>query len=128
MNNRAKKGWAIVLLAVALALVAATAAAAQSVAKGRAIVERNCGMCHAVGTTGDSPRPPAPRFRELHLRYPIDDLAEGLAEGLRSGHPMMPEFRFSPSEVSEIIAYLKSIQTQQKAHLDSRGHTPRRPA
>jgi mono/diheme cytochrome c family protein len=128
MNNRAKNGGTIMLLATALSMVAATAAAAQSIANGRAIVQRNCAMCHAVGPTGDSPRPPAPRFRELHWRYPIDDLAEGLAEGLRSGHPMMPEFRFSPSEVSDIIAYLKSIQTQQKAHLEERGRVQRRPA
>jgi hypothetical protein len=36
-----------------------------------------------------------------------------LAEGLLTGHPMMPEFRFPPEDGKAIIRYLKSIQTRQ---------------
>ncbi len=94
----------------------------QSVARGLALVTRNCSMCHAVGPIGDSPNPQAPHFRDLHARYPVDNLAEALAEGILVGHPQMPEFRFTAEEVSDIIAYLKSIQTSQHARL-----TPHRP-
>jgi mono/diheme cytochrome c family protein len=119
--------YAKALLATLLSLalpVAASAAAARPAdaaageARGRALVERNCSMCHAVGKAGASPFHPAPPFRELNQRYKIDDLAEALAEGIITGHPAMPEFRFSPAEVNDIIRYLKTIQTREAASLD----------
>jgi mono/diheme cytochrome c family protein len=116
--------WLIALLAAAAALLAATAAAGQSTAHGRALLERDCSACHAVGSRGASPDRAAPRFRELGRRYPIDGLAEALAEGILTGHPRMPEFRFSPGQVADIIAYLKSIQTRQHAHLDGAAGPP----
>ena len=54
--------------------------------------------------------PIAPPFRTLHERYPVDDLEEPLAEGIVTGHPTMPEFRFDPGQVGDIIAYLKSLE------------------
>ena len=99
-------------------LVSGQAWAAQdSFARGHAIVQRNCAFCHAVGARGDSPNAKAPRFRELHNRYPVEMLAEALAEGMLTGHPEMPEFRFNPREIDDIIAYLKSIQTRGTASL-----------
>lgn len=110
------------ILMMLIALAAANAAAAQprttAEARGRALVERNCGMCHAIGKAGASPFGPAPPFRELSQRYKIEDLSEALAEGLLTGHPAMPEFRFSPAEVDEIVRYLKSIQAKQAASID----------
>ncbi len=85
------------------------AAQDQGVAAGLALIEKNCARCHAVGRTGTSPRPEAPPFRDLSRRYPIDSLAEALAEGIVTGHNDMPEFRFAPHEISAILAYLKSI-------------------
>jgi cytochrome c len=52
----------------------------------------------------------APPFRTLHLRYPVEDLQEPLAEGIVTGHPTMPEFRFDPGQVGDVIAYLKSLE------------------
>ena len=89
----------------------------ESLALGRELVQRNCSMCHAIGRDGVSPNPQAPPFRELHNRYDVEDLAEALAEGIITGHPAMPEFRFEPYELNSIIHYLKSIQTNQKADL-----------
>ena len=106
------------LALTAILVLAAGAAGAQSVSQGRALVRRNCGMCHAVNRSGDSPNSQAPKFRELHQRYAIDDLAEALVEGILVGHPEMPEFRFTPEEVQSIVKYLKSIQTDQRVHLD----------
>jgi mono/diheme cytochrome c family protein len=106
----------VLTLMIALASPAAAQDAAQ-LRRGQALLQRNCSACHAVGATGDSPNPAAPRFRELHRRYAIDNLAEALAEGMLTGHPAMPEFDFPPNDVRAIIAYLKSIQTGQQASL-----------
>jgi cytochrome c len=78
--------------------------------RGLVIVRTNCSRCHAIGKIGDSPLPIAPPFRTLHERYPVDDLQEPLAEGIITGHPTMPEFRFDPGQVGDIIAYLKSLE------------------
>jgi hypothetical protein len=46
----------------------------------------------------------------VHKRYPIEDLAEALAEGLITGHPSKPELRFDARDVADIIDYLKSLE------------------
>ena len=71
---------------------------------------RLCAGCHAVGRTGASPHADAPPFRLLGRRYPIEALEEALGEGLVSGHPDMPEFKFSAADVGAVVAYLNAIQ------------------
>ena len=83
---------------------------AQPVKRGEALLTRNCARCHATGAAGVSPHPEAPPFRTLSRRYPVEGLAEALAEGLFVGHPDMPQFTFEPQDVGAIITYLKSIQ------------------
>jgi cytochrome c len=78
--------------------------------KGRVLVRTNCSHCHSVDRFGESPLKIAPPFRTLHERYPVEDLEEPLAEGIVTGHPTMPEFRFDPGQVGDIIAYLKSLE------------------
>ncbi len=104
----------IIAAAFLLGLAATPAGAAEKdlTDKGRVLVEKNCSRCHAIGKEGDSTHPEAPPFRTLSSRYPIEDLAEALAEGIVSGHPDMPIFVFSPTDVQAIIDYLKSIQDQ----------------
>lgn len=103
-------------LALALAAPATQAqtppAPADPVAVGKVLVERNCGGCHATGREGDSPLPQAPRFRDLHERFAVEDLAEAFAEGVIVGHGPMPEWRFEPDDVEALVAYLKSLETQ----------------
>jgi cytochrome c len=77
--------------------------------------EHDCSRCHAIDRTGASPHPEAPPFRTLGTRYPIESLAEALAEGLVTGHPDMPEFMFKVQDVGAILAYLNSIQDSQKS-------------
>lgn len=77
---------------------------------GRALVEQNCGSCHAPGRSGESPAPEAPPFRTLSHNYRVANLEEALAEGISVGHPAMPQFQFSPHDVDAIIAYLNSVQ------------------
>ena len=98
--------WAL----VAIGSVMAAAAEKDLTAKGEALVKENCARCHAIGKEGASPHPEAPPFRTLSSKYPIEDLAESLAEGIVSGHPDMPIFAFTPTDVAAIIDYLNSIQ------------------
>jgi len=97
-------------LLLGLRILPAGAAEKDLTAKGEVLVRENCSRCHATGKEGDSPHPPAPPFRTLSSKYPVEDLAESLAEGIVSGHPDMPIFVFSPQDVAAIIDYLNSIQ------------------
>jgi cytochrome c len=83
---------------------------AADLARGQALLQKQCGACHAVGRSGESPHADTPPFRQLARRYPVESLEEALGEGLLTGHPEMPEFSFDSAEVGDIIAYLKSIQ------------------
>ncbi len=100
--------------ALLLGLAASPAGAAEKdlTNKGEVLVKENCSRCHAIGKEGASTHPEAPPFRTLSSRYPIEDLAELLAEGIVSGHPDMPIFVFSATDVEAIIEYLNSIQEQ----------------
>lgn len=80
------------------------------VAAGLQLAAMYCADCHAIATSGDSPFPPAPPFRELHLRYDVEFLAEALVEGIVTAHPEMPEFEFDPDQAEAIIAYLKTLE------------------
>jgi cytochrome c len=95
---------------VASLVLAALPAHAQSVTNGKTIAQAHCAKCHAIGPTGTSPMNAAPPFRTLHLRYPVEGLEESLAEGIYTGHPAMPEFRFEPDQIEDLIAYLKSLE------------------
>jgi cytochrome c len=99
-------------LGVFLAFLGSAAAAADTTTlhRGEALLARNCSRCHAIGRAGESRHPQAPLFRTLSKRYPIESLEEALGEGIISGHPDMPEFRFSGEDVGAILIYLKSIQ------------------
>jgi len=83
---------------------------ADALKRGEALLTNECSRCHATGRTGESRHPQAPLFRTLSKRYPIESLEEALGEGLISGHPDMPEFKFESDDVGAIIAYLKAIQ------------------
>ena len=96
-----------------LAILAASNAAAETrtelVEKGHAILEAKCARCHAIGKDDTSKHREAPPFREVVKRYPPDNLAEALAEGIMSGHPDMPEFVFQPPEIEAIVRYLGTL-------------------
>ena len=76
------------------------------------VVTENCSRCPAVTMTDRSLHPDAPAFRSLSRRYPIEALAEALAEGISTGHPDMPEFVATPEQIGAIIAYIKSLGQQ----------------
>jgi len=107
-------GAGLALAAVVLAIASSTARSddvlSPAAQRGRILVDANCSHCHSVDRFGESPLRIAPPFRTLHEHYPVEDLEEPLAEGIVTGHPTMPEFRFDPGQVGDIIAYLKSLE------------------
>ena len=114
MIRRAAAGLALI------AALAATAAQAASAGRGFRIAQRNCSLCHAIGPKGESRNPASPPFRTLGQRYPIEMLQEALAEGMLTGHPEMPQFRFAPNEIDDLIAYIKSVQVSPQANAGPR--------
>jgi len=78
--------------------------------KGRAFAEKNCGKCHALDIEGESPLEQAPAFRTFGEKWPVESLAESLAEGIVTGHADMPEFVLSPDEIGDFLGYLRSLQ------------------
>ena len=105
----------VISIPIVAAICAATivsAHAENALLQGKALVEANCARCHAIGATDTSNHPDAPAFRTLSQRYPIDALAEALAEGISTGHPDMPEFVASPQQIDAILAYVGSLQSK----------------
>jgi cytochrome c len=103
----------VMVFAACLCCALASPAAAQlspAAQRGFTYVDTNCSQCHSVDKVTPSPLKIAPPFRTLHRRYPVENLAESLAEGIRTGHPTMPEFRLDPGQIADVIAYLKSLE------------------
>ena len=104
----------LIAVVVAVSALTATAAGAQTLTpsetRGLNFVRANCARCHAIDKASDSPLKIAPPFRTLHLRYPVETLQEAFAEGIRTGHDNMPEFRLEGDQIGDVIAYLKTLE------------------
>jgi cytochrome c len=83
---------------------------AQAAQRGVVLARTYCAKCHSIDKVSPSPITIALPFRDIHKRYPVEQLQEGLAEGLVTGHPTMPEFRFDPGQIRDFIAFLKSLE------------------
>ena len=97
-------------LHVALVAAGSVAQAQDPVSHGRALVAEFCGRCHAIGTKGKSRHPDAPPFRILGRKIDLDEFPRVLERGISSGHPDMPEFKFSADDARAVRAYLRVIQ------------------
>lgn len=83
---------------------------ASSADQGKRLALTYCARCHAIDKVSQSPLKIAPPFRTLHERYPVETLEEALAEGIVTGHPAMPEFRFEGDQIGDFIAFLKTLE------------------
>ncbi len=90
---------------------------------GKMLLQKNCSRCHSIEATGQSPLAQAPPLREVYLKYPIEQLEYGFAEGMGSKHQEMPQIQFSSEQVSAILNYLGSI-TGVAPSARSRGSAP----
>ena len=97
-------------LALTLVMLTAAVAASPDQQRGQTFALNNCARCHAIDRVSESPLKIAPPFRMLHKRYPIESLAESLAEGIQTGHPTMPEFQLDPDQIHDLLSYLKTLE------------------
>ena len=109
------KRLAIVFAAITMILGASVASPEESgpgarERDGLVLAERMCAQCHAIAKSGVSAHSAAPAFRDLSHRVDLDDFTTRLRDGLVSGHPDMPTFRFSREDASALTAYLRYIQ------------------
>ena len=109
--SRKHCGWPIFVLTLAFFAGTPSAFAQSPTAqRGLTLVRAHCAQCHSIDKVSESPLPIAPAFRTLHLKYPIENLQRPLSEGIIAGHPTMPQFRFEPDQVRDVIAYLKTLE------------------
>ncbi|HWW49603.1 MAG TPA: cytochrome c [Xanthobacteraceae bacterium] len=100
----------LAVLASAAVFWQAQPADAANIEQGRRLASLYCAKCHSIDKVTPSPLAIAPPFRDLHKRYPVETLAEALAEGIMTGHPTMPQFQFEPDQINDFLAYLKSLE------------------
>ena len=117
IGNASTTGRPLGALFVLLVLAAPAPAAADGgdAVAGRQMAEAMCARCHAIEGDGPSPARAAPPFASLARKWPIEYLAEALAEGIATGHEgqvRMPEFLFDPVEIDNLLAYLDSVQEE----------------
>jgi len=105
---RATPILSFVLFAVAMTGPALAASPAEL--RGRTFAKTNCSRCHSIDRHTESPLAIAPPFRTLHKKYPLDTLAEALAEGIDTGHPTMPMFTLEPDQINDLLSFLKSLE------------------
>lgn len=90
-------------------LAGPAAAGGATVADGRALLEKNCGRCHAIDGAGASPLAGAPPLRDIYRQRPTERLEFEFSEGMGSRHPDMPQIQFSDEEVAAILTYLDGL-------------------
>jgi mono/diheme cytochrome c family protein len=106
---------AFVLAAFVLAALPPVASGAgdeDPVIDGRALLDKNCGRCHAIDRSGASPLAQAPPLREIYRQRPDERLEFEFAEGMGSRHADMPQIQFSSEEIAAILTYLGGISAE----------------
>lgn len=82
---------------------------------GGMLAEQKCSACHAVGGAAQSPVPEAPTFARLSEKYSDSALATVVTESIATGHPSMPRWIFSPSEAKDLMAYIRSLRSDDRS-------------
>ena len=95
---------------VTLMLITPALALSPAEQRGKTYALRHCGQCHSIDRVTKSRLETALPFRALHLRYPIESLAEALGEGISTGHPTMPEAELNPEQIHDLLSYLKTLE------------------
>lgn len=91
-----------------IGLTAVPDAASADAQRGEIIAERWCSACHLVGPDQVRAIDGVATFEEIAQRH--DVTAEGLRAFLVSPHPVMPDMALTRDEISDIVAYIESLQ------------------
>jgi hypothetical protein len=89
--------------------------------RGKALAEKNCSWCPAIGSDGDSPNPKAPQFRNIQSRYPLLTLRAPLS---RASLHLMIRCRGSSSRIARLmkssnILILSKLRTERPLDRDN---------
>jgi cytochrome c2 len=102
-------------LLVAAVLLLASAAHAQQpgdARRGHDLAREICSACHAVEKNiAVSPNVRAPTFRDIAARPGMSEL--GLYAAVRTPHPAMPRLVPDSSELRDVIAYIRSLGSEE---------------
>lgn len=82
---------------------------AEEIAQGHEIAEAECSRCHGLDKE-PPPRTDAPPLRRVLADYDPEALKEDFRDGIKVGHPDMPQFDFDPMAADMLLSYLISIQ------------------
>ena len=85
---------------------------AEEIETGRGIASDQCAGCHGMDKE-NAVRTDAPALRHVLADYDSEALKESFREGIKVGHPDMPDFAFSPIESDVLLSYLISIQVPE---------------
>ena len=86
------------------------AAPSPAAQRGLTFVRVHSSQCHSIDKVSDCPLAVAPPFRTLHQKFPIESLRPRLAEGIMASHPTMPQFRLDADQISDVLAYIETLQ------------------
>ena len=100
-------------LLVCLSATSNAATSSQLRSRGKALLQENCGRCHAIGAVGSSPLKEAPPMRTVYARFDPRELQAELTEGMVSRHRDMPQVEFSDEDVDAILAYLYALAVKK---------------
>jgi len=100
-------------LLVCLSATSNAATSSQLRSRGKALLQENCGRCHAIGAVGSSPLKEAPPMRTVYARFDPRELQAELTEGMVSRHRAMPQIEFSDEDVDAILAYLYALAVRK---------------
>ena len=104
--------WKITSTIVALVWVAVlSGTAAQSAfeaANGKVLAEKWCASCHLVSPDQAKASADAPTFASIASRSDKD--IDRLAFFLLDPHPVMPTFNLSRDQITDVVAYIRSLK------------------
>ena len=99
----------VAIFVVALPAASLAADSGELRNRGKALLQENCGRCHAIEAKGDSPLQGAPPMRTIYARFAPKELQAELREGMVSRHRDMPQIDFSDEDTDAILAYLYAL-------------------
>ena len=111
MSRPFRNSIAILLVALPAASQAVDSTRLRS--HGKALLQHNCGRCHAIGASGDSKLKQAPPMRTIYRRFAPKELQAELREGMVSRHREMPQIDFSDEDTDAIMAYLYALAVRK---------------
>lgn len=105
---------AILVLTMAAVVEAAPAADRESVFRGKRNAEINCGPCHAVARSDESPNPEAPPLRDLWTRPSFATLRSDMTGPLFQSHAVMPDFEPTIEQAADLMNYIEGMQNRNR--------------